>query len=142
VERQRDGARVIAVEFIGQAPPPSYLERPWALFQVKKWNGVERRRESRVQGKEPVTVEFLDESMQPIKQEIVTLEDRSRGGCRVRLAQSPPEFDMLRVIDAVPGVEYLAVVSNQFVGKDGYERLCLRFTQPSLATSASAGLPS
>jgi EAL domain/PilZ domain len=142
VEPSKNGSRVVAVEFIGPNPPTAYNEKPWAIFQQKKWKGLERRREPREKRHDPIMVEFLNEAMQPVRQDIAVMEDRSRGGMRVRLRQSPPEFDMLRIVDTRPGVEYIAVVCNQFVGKDGFERLCLRFTGQSVATEAASGLPS
>jgi diguanylate cyclase (GGDEF)-like protein/PAS domain S-box-containing protein len=142
VEPSDNGSRLVAVEFIGPQPPSAYQEKPWAIFQPKKWRGTERRREQRDKRRDLVTVEFLDSAMQPIKQDIALMEDRSSGGMRVRLKQPPPEFDMLRVIEVRPGGEYIAVVRNQFVGKDGFERLCLRLTGQSVAHESPSGLPS
>jgi hypothetical protein len=122
------GQRVVALEFVGEQPPSGFLEKPWAVFREKSWKGIARRREPREERSDIITVEFLDEESQSLGQEIALCENRSPSGMRVRLRKTPPEFDLLRVICLKAGIEKIAVVTNRFVGHDGAERLCLRYT--------------
>jgi hypothetical protein len=122
------GQRTVALEFIGEQPPSGYLEKPWAVFREKSWKGIARRREPREERSDVVTVEYLDEHSQPLGQEMALCENRSESGMRLKMRKSPPEFDLLRVICLNAGIEKMAVVSNRYVGGDGAERLCLRFT--------------
>ncbi|HTG18046.1 MAG TPA: DnaJ domain-containing protein, partial [Blastocatellia bacterium] len=54
VEPVQDGFRLVGLEFIGNHPPAGYLYKPWATFRTQKWNGLNRRREERVDHIEPV----------------------------------------------------------------------------------------
>lgn len=122
------GQRIVALEFVGEQPPSGFLEKPWAVFREKNWKGIARRREPREERNDIVTVEFLDHESQSLGQELALCENRSPSGMRVRLRKTPPEFDLLRVVCLNAGIEKIAVVSNRFVGHDGAERLCLRYT--------------
>src|SRR5205085_8827130 len=48
IEPPKKGVRVVGLEFIGEHPPPGYLEKPWATFRTRRWTGDERRRARRV----------------------------------------------------------------------------------------------
>ncbi len=142
VEPPKNGRRIVALEFIGRNPPPGYLDKPWARFQPKKWSGSERRREPREKRFDRVTIEYLNESLQPIRQDLAMMEDRSRGGMRLRIAQTPPDFEIVKVTDTSAGTESFAIVCNQFRGRDGFERLCLRFISGEILFSAQPGAES
>jgi diguanylate cyclase (GGDEF)-like protein/PAS domain S-box-containing protein len=128
IEPAGGGIRMIGLEFLGENPPTSYLEKPWAIFQTRKWTGAGRRRERRKVMTEVVTIEYLGEGMKSIGQEFALSENRSRNGMRLRLERSAPEFDLVRIYGPDPQAEKLAAVCNRFTGGDGFERLCLRFT--------------
>jgi diguanylate cyclase (GGDEF)-like protein/PAS domain S-box-containing protein len=127
VEPVKGGQSRVAFEFIGERPPKGYQDNPWVVFQHKKWAGVERRREPRIEKPEVVAIEYLDEEMKPIGRDVVLSENHSRGGLRVRLQEAPPEFYMVKVISSATEGERVAIVSNRYLGSDGCERLCLRF---------------
>jgi hypothetical protein len=127
VEPLIDGMRVVGLEFIGGNPPTDYLYKPWATFRTHKWNGLNRRREPREQRTEAVAVEYLDESMQRISREAGVTEDVSLSGARVCAKAAPPEFEFVRVSCPNRGFNSLALVRNQWLGTDGFERLCLQF---------------
>ncbi len=127
VEPVKGGQSVVAFEFIGENPPKGYQEKPWTVFQYKKWAGSERRREPRIEKPEVVAIEYLDEEMQTIGRDVVLSENHSRGGLRVRLQEAPPEFYMVKVIGPATEGEKVTVVSNRYLGSDGCERLCLRY---------------
>ncbi|HZS03229.1 MAG TPA: PilZ domain-containing protein, partial [Blastocatellia bacterium] len=38
-----EGVRAVGVEFIGEHPPPGYLDKPWAVCRTKQWLGINRR---------------------------------------------------------------------------------------------------
>jgi curved DNA-binding protein CbpA len=127
VEPLIDGMRVVGLEFIGATPPGDYLYKPWATFRTQKWNGPERRREKREARAEPISVEYLDETMKCIGREPGITEDVSPGGARICVKAAPPEFDYVRVTCAPRNFNGLALLRNQWSGKDGAERLCLQF---------------
>jgi len=127
IEPLIDGMRVVGLEFIGATPPGDYLYKPWATFRTQKWNGPERRREKREVRAEPVSVEYLDETMQCIGREPGITEDVSPGGARICVKAAPPEFDYVRVTCAPRNFNGLALLRNQWSGTDGAERLCLQF---------------
>ena len=54
-------------------------------------------------------------------------ENLSRTGARVYLKAAPPEFDFVKVTNLKRNFESIATVRNRFMGRDGFERLCLRF---------------
>ncbi|HWN99265.1 MAG TPA: PilZ domain-containing protein, partial [Blastocatellia bacterium] len=127
VEPIQDGTRLVGIEFIGNHPPAGYLDKPWATFRTQKWVGSERRREGRVDHIEPVVLEYLDENKQPIRHDSAVTENISPSGARVCTRSIPPEFEFVRIAKMDSSFEGLALVRNQFTGKDGFERLCLRF---------------
>lgn len=126
IEPAREGVRVVGFEFLGERPPLGFLNRPWAPFRTL-WTGPDRRRETRVTHSQMVVVEFLDESLNPIRQEPAVLENVSRGGARVYVRQTPPECEMVRVVTLTCDFESMAVVCNRYVDRDGLERVCVRF---------------
>jgi hypothetical protein len=127
VEPPRKGSRMIGLEFLGEHPPAGYLDRPWAVFRTKKWNGTERRRVARVERSEMVRLEYFTDEMQSITREEARTENLSPSGLRVAVKTAPPEFDLIRVSCPSRGFESLAAVRNRYIAKDGYERLCLQF---------------
>jgi diguanylate cyclase (GGDEF)-like protein/PAS domain S-box-containing protein len=141
VESRRDGTRIIGLEFVGENPPTDYLEKPWALFHTRRWTGTGRRREPREDKMEVVTVEYLTQNMESIGQESAVAENRSRSGMRLRLQKSAPDFDLLRIYGPELHSEKIAAVCNHYIGNDGLERLCLRFTgkRGAAIAAASAG---
>lgn len=127
VEPLVDGFRVVGLEFIGAHPPNGYLHTPWATFRTQKWSGPERRREPRENRSEPVAVEYLDESMQPIGREAAVTENVSAGGARVCVKSAPAEFEFARITNPNRGFNSLALVRNRYGATDGHERICLQF---------------
>jgi hypothetical protein len=127
VEPPRKGSRMIGLEFLGEHPPAGYLDRPWAVFRTKKWNGTERRRVARVERSEMVRLEYFTDEMQSITREEARTENLSPSGLRVAVKTAPPEIDLIRVSCPSRGFESLAAVRNRYIAKDGYERLCLQF---------------
>ncbi|HSB11948.1 MAG TPA: PilZ domain-containing protein [Blastocatellia bacterium] len=127
VEPLTEGFRVVGLEFIGAHPPTDYLHRPWATFRTQKWNGPERRREPREDRAEPVEVEYLDESMQPVAKEAAVTENVSASGARVRVKSAPPEIEAVRITNPKRGFNSLALVRNRYSATDGRERICLQF---------------
>ncbi len=125
----RNGARVVGLEFLSEHPPPGYLNDPWCAFRTQKWPGVDRRRETRVSRSEAVTIEYLDGDMQSLRQETAVTENTSHRGVRIRVKTPSPESDILKVTSRSRNFSGLAVVRNRYVGKDGFERLCLQFTE-------------
>jgi DnaJ domain/PilZ domain len=126
VEPLHDGFRLVGLEFLGNHPPAGYLHKPWATFRTQKWTGPNRRREGRVDHIEPVVIEYLDENKQPVRHDSAVTENISPGGARVCTRSTPPEFEFLRIAKMDRSFESLALVRNQYTGKDGFERLCLQ----------------
>ena len=122
-----DGYRVIGVEFMGEDAPPGYFERPWATFKVDSWQGVERRREPRIDKSEVVSIRYLNESMEVIRQEVAVTENVSPGGARVFVKGAPSEVETIRIMNLNHSFESLAAVCNRYIGNDGFERICLKF---------------
>jgi curved DNA-binding protein CbpA len=122
-----DGYRVIGVEFMGEEAPPVYFERPWATFRADSWQGPERRREPRVDRSEVVSIRYLNESMEVIRQEVAVTENLSSGGARVFVKGAPPEVELIRIMNLNHSFESLAAVCNRYIGSDGFERICLKF---------------
>ena len=125
----KNGTRVVGLEFLSEHPPPGYLNDPWCAFRTQKWPGVDRRREPRVPRSEAVTIDYLDDDMQSIRQETAVTENTSHRGARIRVKVPSPESDILKVTCRSRGFSGLAVIRNRYVGKDGFERLCLQFTE-------------
>jgi hypothetical protein len=122
-----DGMRIVGLEFIGAKPPADYLYKPWATFRTPKWKGPDRRREPREERNDAVAVEYLDEAMQRISREAAVTENVSEHGARLCVKGAPPTFEFVRVISPKLGFNGLALLRNQWTGKDGFERLCLQF---------------
>lgn len=123
----KNGARLLGMEFIGEHPPTGYLEKPWAAFRTHKWAGAERRRAARFERVELIRLEYLTEDMQALAVEATFTENLSRTGLRAIIKSAPPQFDFIRVSCPSYNFESLAIFCNRFVGKDGQERLSLRF---------------
>jgi curved DNA-binding protein CbpA len=128
VEPPTDGFRVVGLEFIGERPPAGYLYKPSAAFRTQKWVGVERRREPRREHSEMVKIVYLNETLHAVREEVGVTENVSPGGARIYVKTAPAEFDFLRVSNLKRTFEAVAVVRNRYMGKDGFERLCIRFT--------------
>ncbi len=127
IEPPKKGIRYVGLEFIGEHPPPGYLERPWATFRTKRWAGNERRRAPRIERAEAVRIEYISAALSSTLREEVVTENVSRTGLRVIVRAAPPEFDLLRITSATRQFDGLATLRNRFRGKDGLERLCLQF---------------
>jgi hypothetical protein len=127
VDPPRNGSRLVGLEFLGEHPPMGYLDKPWSSFQTRKWGGNNRRRRDRREQVEVIAIEYFNESMQLVAKEMGRTENISRGGMRVCVRTPPPEFDMMRVNCPSRGFESFAAVCNRYVGKDGFDRLCLKF---------------
>lgn len=127
VEPPDDGIRNVGLEFLGREAPSGYGENPWATFHIGKWQGVERRREPRVDRAEVVGIEYLDDRLNHIRLEVAVTENISPGGARVYLKAAPPDFSFVNVTNLNRSFKALATVRNRFVASDGFERLCLRF---------------
>ncbi|HET8674151.1 MAG TPA: PilZ domain-containing protein [Blastocatellia bacterium] len=127
VELSKDETRIVGLEFIGKSPPAGYLYKPWATFRTQKWAGADRRFEPREERAEPVVVEFLIESMKSLGRTVGVTENISRGGARVCIKSSPPEFDLVKITNVDRTFDSLALVRNHYVERDGHDRLCLQF---------------
>jgi hypothetical protein len=127
VDQPRNGSRLVGLEFLGEHPPMGYLDKPWASFQTRKWGGHNRRRRDRRERVEIIVIEYFNESMQMVAKEMGRTENISRGGMRVCVRTPPPEFDTIRVSCPSRGFESFAAVCNRYVGKDGFDRLSLKF---------------
>jgi len=127
IEPPKKGVRIIGLEFIGEHPPPGYLEKPWATFRTKRWAGNERRRAPRIERAEAVRIEYISAAMPSTIREEVMTENVSRTGLRVIVRAAPLEFDLLRITSTSRHFDGLAMLRNRFQGKDGLERLCLQF---------------
>ena len=127
VEPLIDGTRVVGLEFVGATPPSDYLHKPWATFRTAKWNGNDRRREQREQRAEAVAIEYLDGAMQRISRHPGVTEDVSPSGARVCVKTAPPDFEFVRITSPNCGFNSVALVRNQWLGTDGFDRLCLQF---------------
>jgi hypothetical protein len=119
----------VGLEFIGAQPPGDFLKKPWATFKTQKWVGPDRRQEPRETIVERIEVEYLDAEQQPIGKEIAITENISPSGARIRVKDAPGNFECLRIKSPKRRFESLALLRNQFTGKDGIERLCLEFVE-------------
>jgi curved DNA-binding protein CbpA len=127
VEPPHDGAWEVSLEFLGEHPPPGFLDKPWAVFRTKRPDGSERRRSPRISRRERVRIEYLSEPLHVVALEEALTENVSRTGLRITVKAAPVDFDMVRVISAIHGFNALAAVRNRFVAKDGIVRLCVQF---------------
>ena len=128
VEPLIDGVRVVGLEFLGEHPPEGYLKEPWSAFRTQKWPGADRRRNPRAPLSEAITIEYMNDLMEPIRKETAVTENVSISGARIRVKIHSPESDILKVTNHRRSFESLAMVRNRYVGKDGFERLCIQFT--------------
>ncbi|HLG14660.1 MAG TPA: PilZ domain-containing protein [Blastocatellia bacterium] len=128
VETPVNGVRRVGLEFLGAGPPPGFLEKPWGTFQTTSWKGANRRRKPREARAEILIVEYYDESMRTITKEMARTDNLSSNGAQILVKTPPAEFDVLRVVSPSQGFESFAVLRNRFRGKDGFERLCVQFT--------------
>lgn len=127
VELPKEETRVVGLEFIGKNPPAGYLYKPWATFRTQKWAGPNRRFEPREERAEPVLVEFLNESMKSLGRTVAVTENVSRGGARICVKSSPPEYDLIKITNLDRTFDSLALVRNHYVERDGHDRLCVQF---------------
>lgn len=126
IEPSSNGTRAVSLEFIGGSPPPGFLQKPWSVFRVKRWAGNERRRPNREDRSEWVRIEYLDHSMHSMGEELAKTENVSRSGIRLVGTQTPPEFDFVMLNCEQLSFHAMASLRNRYVGKDGFERLCLQ----------------
>ena len=127
VDPPSDGIWLASLEFLGEHPPAGFLDKPWAVFRTRKWNGSERRRSPRIRRAERIRLEYFNEPMRLIATEEAETENVSRTGLRISVKAAPAEFDVVRIRSAARGFDGLAAPRNRFVGKDGIERLCVQF---------------
>jgi len=129
IQPPNEGLRVIGLEFLGAAPPTDYLKKRWGTFRTQKWVGPDRRTEPRFKIAERVEVEYLNASQELLSSEKGITENLSASGVRVRVSQPPPDFDWIRVKSQKRNFESLALLRNQYVGKDNVERICVQFVE-------------
>jgi diguanylate cyclase (GGDEF)-like protein/PAS domain S-box-containing protein len=134
IEPVKGGEQLIGLEFLSEEPPAGFLDKPWAVFNLKHWKGVERRREKRSEKPEIVRIEYLNEEMRTIGDDMVLTENFSRGGMRARLQETPPDFFVVRVYGPGNAEPRIAVVRNRYLGTDNCERLCLSYVDPHNTT--------
>jgi hypothetical protein len=75
-----------------------------------------------------VRVVYLNETLHAVREEVAVTENVSPGGARIYVKTAPAEFDSLRISNLKRTFEAIAVVRNRYLGKDGFERLCIQFT--------------
>jgi hypothetical protein len=126
IELPIEGARVVGVEFLGEQPPPGFLDKPWSIFRSQQWSGPDRRREPRQKRSDQVFIEYLDDSMNPIRRDRALMEDVSRNGMRLILKAGAPEVSLVKVTTNDNSFTSVAAVRNRFVDDDGKEKLCLK----------------
>ncbi|HZS03970.1 MAG TPA: PilZ domain-containing protein, partial [Blastocatellia bacterium] len=124
-----EGVRAVGVEFIGEHPPPGYLDKPWAVCRTKQWLGINRRRHPRYDVNIGATVEFLTDDKQLVGREPGRIENVSRGGARIRARAVPPQFDLVRVIVPSCNFESLSVLTNRYISGDGGSHVCVQFIE-------------
>ncbi|MEW6130269.1 MAG: PilZ domain-containing protein [Acidobacteriota bacterium] len=127
IEPLKNGSREMGLEFLQEAPPNGYHEKPASVYRTESWQGQDRRREPRKALKETVTIEYLNQMMHTIGEEKGLTENISAGGMRVCLQAVPPELEVVKVISPTHNFNSLAVIRNRFFGSDKLERLCLQF---------------
>lgn len=129
VDPPRQGIRVVGVEFIGENPPAGFLDKPWALFRTRKWGGSERRRPQRLGQIERVRIEYFDEDMRLLSQEEAMTENVGRFGLRISGTMAPAEFDLVMVSCPSLRFESMATLRGRYMGKDGFERICVQLNK-------------
>ena len=122
----------VGVEFLGQTPPQTYVEKPWTIFASTEWKGQERRRAIRKSLKEPVWIEYYKGFDNLVALEQGCTENVSKSGARICVQEPPLDFDLVKVFAIGQGFESMARVTNQFLGKDGLHRLCIHFTDKQM----------
>jgi curved DNA-binding protein CbpA len=127
VEQAQAEGRIVGMEFLGERPPTGYLDKPWAVFRLGRWAGADRRREPRIKIAEPVGLDFLDESLKSLGNDVGVTENISPSGARLFVRSAPPSFECVRVTCYKLNFESIGFVSDRFSGPDGLERICLRF---------------
>ena len=127
VEPPENGRRVVGLEFLGEEPPPGYLDEPCEVLDANKRAGVQRRRVPRDERVEEVVIDYLSQTMEVLGQEETFTENVSSKGLRVMIEAAPDDFELVRVRSSKRGFDGLAAVSSQYIGKDRVQRLCLRF---------------
>ena len=126
VEPPLQGVRVVGVEFIGEHPPTGFLDKPWAVFRPRQWRGNDRRRPNRKGQIEEVRLDYFDDSMNLLSQEEARTENVSRTGLRIAGTMAPAEFDLVMISCARLKFEAMAALRSRYVGKDGFERICVQ----------------
>ncbi|MBI3650344.1 MAG: DnaJ domain-containing protein [Acidobacteria bacterium] len=122
---------LVGLEFLGEQPPAAYFEKPWGIFQSESISSSERRKAPRRRKSQLINLEYLDADKHLIAREVGTTEDVSELGMRVCVSHPPSKFSLVKVYVTKGGVEKLATLVTRFVGKDGIERLGLRFVDPT-----------
>ncbi|HEX4950590.1 MAG TPA: PilZ domain-containing protein [Blastocatellia bacterium] len=122
----------VGVEFFGQTPPQTYVEKPWTIFSTSDWKGQDRRRAVRKNLKEPIWVEYYKGFDDLIALEQGCTENVSKTGARICVQEPPLDFDLVKVFTIGQGFESMARITNQFVGQDGLHRLCVHFTEKQM----------
>ncbi|HXG64880.1 MAG TPA: PilZ domain-containing protein [Blastocatellia bacterium] len=125
--RTNDEMWSVGVEFMGESPPNGYLERPWTPYQAKNYDGSERRRHARASVADVVFVEYFNKAGNVLAREMARAENLSQSGMRVCVRSAPEKFAFIRVNCSIHGLEKFAALVNRYRGKDGHERLSLRF---------------
>ena len=100
---------------------------------MKRWHGAERRREKRIEKPQIVRIEYLNEEMRSVGSDMALTENYSKGGMRVRLQETPPEFFVIRAYGPEGDDPRVAVVRNRYIGADSCERLCLSYVNSHTA---------
>jgi hypothetical protein len=118
---------LIGLEFLGDQPPPGYLEKPWGIFQVIPPTIADRRKTPRKKGIKPFQIEYYDSELNLLGREKAISEDFGLGGMRLCVKDMPSSFNLVRVTSVSGKFESLAMVTKRFSGKDGQVRLCLSF---------------
>ncbi len=125
---QQVGMRMVGLEFIGPHLPAGYLEKPWAIYRPPGWNGAERRRAPREARAENVWVSYPQRCLS-------SRCHKKAGGRRISVATVPACVSKLlrRIVTCsssrplIAPSESLALVADQYLGTDGFYRLCVQF---------------
>ena len=75
-----------------------------------------------------IRVVYMNETMHAVREEVAVTENVSASGARIYVKSAPAEFEFLQVTNLKRTLEAMAVVRNRYLGKDGFERLCIQFT--------------
>lgn len=127
VDPPKNGVRAVGVEFLGDHPPPGFIEKPWAIYRAKRKGANDRRRHRREERAEAFMIQYLDEQGQTIAREEARSENIGRRGLRVVGTTAPAEFDLVALNCARLNFDAAATLRDRFRGKDGLERLCFQF---------------